>query len=270
MVRTLTTRSKKPVLAFVDDLEKIPGDRVTHLTRSERTLRLLEELKGVFELPRLALAVSLQDEFHAKVRDVVKEGADPTVLGLFKNILHLGPLAAADLRKAVDRRLQAAGWKGTAEGFFEPEALNLALALAQGNPRRLMYLLSEALDRSHLTRARRVGYGHLFDAVNEHLKLDLVCRKLLFFLAKSGRALASNSDLQAFMGLDPVSLNRRFEILVGNRLAERADVVDGSFVYCLPGLEPPAPKEEGREGSLVRFERFKDERMWVLDAESEE
>jgi hypothetical protein len=73
------------------------------------------------------------------------------------------------------------------------------------------------------------------------LKLDLVCKKLLYFLAKSGRAVASNSDLQAFMGLDTISIARRLEILSKNKLADKVDSIDGVRVYALPGgglIEP--------------------------------
>ena len=270
-VKRLVAEARKPVLMFVDDLEKIQGDRVAHLTRSERTLQVLERLKGLFEMPNAALALSLQDEFHAKVREVVKAGADPTVLGLFKTVVRVEPLAPPELRQVVERRLQGAGWKKRTDEFFDPETLNLAVALSHGNPRRLMFLLSEALDRAFLRRGPRVEYQDLFEAMNEHLDLDQVCKKLLFFLAKSGRAMASNLDLQAFMGLDSVSLNRRFEILVKTRLAERANVSDGSFVYALPGLAQgveDAPPPSGR--SLTRVEKFKDEKMWVLDPDATE
>jgi hypothetical protein len=271
MVKAVVAKAKKPVLVFVDDLEKISGDRVSHLTRSERTLQVLEELKGLFELPNAAFAFSLQDEFHGKVRDVVRDGADPTVLGLFKTVVRVEPFGPKDLRRVVDRRLKGAGWKGRAEDFFDPETLNLAVALSHGNPRRLMFLLSEALDRAFLRRGKEVAFQDIFEAVNEHLDLDPVCKKLLYFLAKSGRALASNGDLQAFMGLDAVSLNRRFELLVKNRLAERAHVSDGSFVYALPGLEQgveDAPSPSVRP--LIRVEKFKDEKMWVLDPDATE
>jgi hypothetical protein len=54
-------------------------------------------------------------------------------------------------------------------------------------------------------------------------------------MAKAGRAVASNSDLQAFMGLDMISIARRLEILTKNRLLEMVDVAGGAKVYALPG-----------------------------------
>ena len=89
--------------------------------------------------------------------------------------------------------------------------------------------------RSFQRKGDRVEFQDLFEAVNEHLKLDLVCKKLLYFLAKSGRVVSSNSDLQAFMGLDMISISRRLEILTKNRLAEMVEVADGAKVYALPG-----------------------------------
>jgi hypothetical protein len=83
-----------------------------------------------------------------------------------------------------------------------------------------------------------VEFQDLFEAVNEHLKLDLVCRKLLYFLARSGRVVASNSDLQTFMSMDMISIARRLEVLSKNRLAEMVEVVDGMKVYALPGSRP--------------------------------
>ena len=41
-IRSLTSRLKKPVLVFVDDMEKIKSDPIRHLTRSERTLSYLK------------------------------------------------------------------------------------------------------------------------------------------------------------------------------------------------------------------------------------
>jgi type II secretory pathway predicted ATPase ExeA len=269
MVKARVARLKKPLLVFADDLEKIQGDRVTHLTRFERTLQVLEELKPVFELPNVAFAVSLQDEFHAKIRDVVKDGADPTVLGLFKNVIRVEPFPPSELRHLVEVRLSGAGWKGGSDLFFESEAMILALAFARGNPRRLMYLLSEATDRAFLRRGKRVEFKDLFETVNEHLRLDLVCKKLLYFLAKSGRAMAANKDLQGFMGLDAVSINRRFDILSRNGLVDKVDVAEGSFVYALSGMDPTGEDaetaREAPDSSLGRFTPFKDEKMWELD-----
>jgi energy-coupling factor transporter ATP-binding protein EcfA2 len=240
LIKSIAARSKKPFLVFVDDLEKIKGDRVQHLTRSERTLQLLEELKPLLELANFGFVISLQEEFYAKVGLVVKEGAEPTVLGLFKNIVLVERFTVQELRQLLNLRLGRAGFKGGAESFLEPEALTLSLALADGNPRRFLYLLSEGMYRGFVRRGERVEFQDLFEAVNEHLKLDLVCKKLLYFLAKSGRAVASNSDLQAFMGLDMISISRRLEVLTKNRLAEMVDVADGMKVFALPGSRAQA------------------------------
>lgn len=268
MVEKLVRAAPRPVLVFADDLEKIQGDRVAHWTRSERTLQVLEELKPVFESPRVAFAVSLQEEFYAKVRDVVREGSDPTVLGLFKTVIHLEPFSRAELRALTEKRLTAAGYEEGLDVFFEPEVFQFAAALSRGNPRRFLFLLSETLDRAFLRKARRVEFLDLFEAVNEHLGLDAVSRKLLFFLAKSERVMATNGDLQAFLGMDAVSLNRRFEVLVKSRLAERLDVSGGSFVYGLPGGEVSLPGETEPSKGFDRSVPFKDEKMYLLDDES--
>lgn len=235
IIRSITSRLKKPLLVFVDDLEKIKGDRVQHLTRSERTLQLLEELKSLLELPNVGFVMALQEEFYSKVSQVVKEGAEPTVLGLFKHMVLVEKFTQAELKQILLVRLERAGFKGELEDFLEPEALTLALSMASGNPRRYLYVLSEGMYRGFQRKGSRVEFQDLFEAVNEHLKLDLVCKKLLYFLAKSGRAVASNSDLQAFMGLDTISISRRLEVLSKNRLAEAVDVADGAKVYALPG-----------------------------------
>jgi len=241
LIRSITSRLKKPLLVFVDDLEKIKGDRVQHLTRSERTLQLLEELKALLELPKVAFVMALQEEFYSKVSQVVKEGAEPTVLGLFKHMVQVEKFTQVELREILSARLKKAGYKGTAEEFLEPEALTLALSLAGGNPRRFLFLLSEGMYRAFQREGERVEFQDLYEAVNEHLKLDLVCKKLLYFLAKSGRAVASNTDLQAFMGLDMISISRRLEILSKNRLAEMVDIADGAKVYALPGSRETLP-----------------------------
>jgi hypothetical protein len=250
IIKNIILHLKKPLLVFVDDLEKIKGDRIHHLTRSERTLQILEELKPLLELPNVAFLMALQEEFYSKVSDVVKEGAEPTVLGLFKNIVLVEKFSKTELTAILSLRLEKAGFKGSRESFLEPEALTLALALSAGNARRFLFLLSEAMYCSFKRGGDRVEFQDLFDSVNEYLKLDLVCKKLLYFLAKSGRAVASNSDLQSFMGLDMISISRRLEILSKNRLAEVAEVADGVKVYTLPGSRdiregfslPPAGK----------------------------
>ena len=250
MIRSIVTRLKKPLLVFVDDLEKIKGDRVRHLTRSERTLQLLEELKALLELPRVGFIMALQEEFYAKVGQVVREGAEPTVLGLFQHVVLVEKFTPTDLKEVLRLRLRNSGFQKEPEDFLEPEALTLALSLAGGNPRRFLYLLSEGMYLAFKRGGKRVEFADIFEAVNEHLKLDLVCKKLLYFLAKSGRAVASNTDLQAFMGLDMISIARRLEILSKNRLAEVVDVVGGAKVYALPGaggkpasaVDPPQVK----------------------------
>ncbi len=241
-IRSIVSRLKKPLLVFVDDLEKIKSDRVQHLTRSERTLQLLEELKSLLELPNVGFVMALQEEFYSKVSQVVKEGAEPTVLGLFKNVVLVEKFGQEELKAILSLRLRQAGFKKDLDDFLEPEALTMALSLSSGNPRRFMYLLSEAMYCGFKRKAKRVEFQDLFEAVNEHLKLDLVCKKLLYFLAKSGRAVASNTDLQAFMGLDMISIVRRLEILSKNRLAEMVDVVNGTKVYALPGFKESVPE----------------------------
>ncbi len=235
VIRSIVSRLKNPLLVFVDDLEKIKGDRVLHLTRSERTLQLLEELKSLLELPNVSFVMALQEEFYAKVSQVVREGAEPTVLGLFKHVVLVEKFSHEELKEVLALRLNRAGFKGEVEDFLEPVALTLALSMAAGNLRRFLFLLSEGMYRGFQRQGSRVEFQDLFEAVNEHLKLDLVCKKLLYFLAKSGRAVSSNSDLQAFMGLDMISISRRLEILTKNRLAEMVEVADGAKVYALTG-----------------------------------
>jgi hypothetical protein len=281
IVRTLMARSKKPVAVFVDDVEKIRGDPVHHLTRSDRTLQFLEELKPLFEGRNSCFFVTLQEEFFSKVTQVVKDGAEPTVLGLFKNIVKVERFSVEELREVLRVRLKAVGHKGDPESFVESEGLRLALSLADGNPRRFLYLLSEGMVRAYLRRGRRIAFQDVFEAVNEHLKLDLVCKKLLFFLSKSGRAMAANADLQEFMGLDAISLSRRFDVLARERLVTSVDVVDGSRVYALPGIEPlregglsigAAAKADGPSGQAhQKAEKpaigvsLKGEKMYLLD-----
>lgn len=243
LIKGMVLKLKKPLLVFVDDLEKIKGDRIRHLTRSEKTLQVLEEVKPLLELPNIGFAISLQEEFYSKIRSIVQENGDPTVLGLFKSIVLVEKFSTTELKEVLAKRLEKAGYYDPTQHFFEPEALVLALALADGNPRRFLYLLSEGMYRGYRRKTDRVEFQDLFEAVNEHLKLDQVCRKLLYFLAKSGRAVASNSDLQSFMGLDMISIARRLEILCKNRLAEMVEVVDGIKVYALPGRKNPSEPE---------------------------
>lgn len=264
ILKTLVSKLKKPLLVFVDDLEKIKGDRVQHLTRSERTLQLLEELKALLELPKVSFVMALQEEFYSKVAAVVREGADPTVLGLFKHVVLVEKLNSAQLKAVLALRLEKSGSKRKPEEFLEPEALTLALSLAAGNCRRFMYLLSEGMYRGYRRKGDHVEFQDLFEAVNEHLKLDLVCKKLLYFLAKSGRAMASNSDLQAFMGLDMISIARRFEVLSKNRLAEMVDVADGAKVYALPGSTPTGLSTEAKPQVKIA-QTASGERMYKLD-----
>jgi len=260
VIRSIVSRLKKPLLVFVDDLEKIKGDRVQHLTRSERTLQLLEELKALLELPNTAFIMALQEEFYAKVSQVVKEGAEPTVLGLFKNVVLVEKFTQTELREILERRLALAGFKKSLEDFLESEGLTLALSMAAGNARRFLYLLSEGMYRGYRRKGDRLEFQDLFEAVNEHLKLDLVCKKLLYFLSKSGRAVASNTDLQAFMGLDIISISRRLEILSKNKLAEVVDVADGIKVYALPGsrlsVEPTTLKTQVKMTQSTTGERI--------------
>lgn len=267
IIRSITTRLKKPLLVFVDDLEKIKGDRVQHLTRSERTLQLLEELKVLLELPNVGFIMALQEEFYSKVSQVVKEGAEPTVLGLFKHMVLVEKMTQSELKQVLGARLTKAGFKGEWEDFLEPEALTLALSLASGNPRRFLFLLSEGMYRGFQRKGQRVEFQDLFEAVNEHLKLDLVCKKLLYFLAKSGRAVASNSDLQAFMGLDMISISRRLEILSKNRLAETVDVADGAKVYALPGSRETVPDAASRPQVQIAQTQLGEKIYNLLDGE---
>jgi hypothetical protein len=237
VIKTIVSRLDKPLLVFVDDLEKIKGDRIQHLTRSERTQQLLEELKPLLELPRTAFVIALQEEFYAKVSQMVVEGAEPTVLGLFKHMVLVEKFSQAALTEALAMRLKQAGFMGNSEDFLEPEALTLALSVSAGNLRRFFFLLSESMYRGFQRKGKRVEFQDLFEALNEHFKLDTNYKKLLYFLAKSGKAVATNPDLQSFMGLDMISISRRLDMLSKHQLAEMVDVADGMRVYALPGAQ---------------------------------
>jgi len=56
----------------------------------------------------------------------------------------------------------------------------------------------QAMSRAALRRAKRLEFKDIFEALNEYLKLDLVCKKLLSFLSKSGRTMAPNEDRQSW------------------------------------------------------------------------
>jgi hypothetical protein len=261
---------KKPLVVFVDDLEKVKGDRVQHFTRSEKTLQLLEEVRPMLELPRIGFVVALQEEFYSMVGEMVKEGGQPTVLGLFKHVVLVGKFTPAELKATLAARLKAARFKGEMDDFLDPDALSLALAFSYGNPRRFIYLLSEGMYRAFNRKAERVEFQDFFDFINEHTQLDTICRKILFFLAKSGRVVASNSDLQKFLNMDTISIARRLEALAKNRLAELVDTVDGSKVYSLPGIFPtklPEPSETKDEPETSTAYGGK-EKMFLLDGEA--
>ncbi len=267
ILKTLIAHLRKPLVVFVDDLEKLKGDRVRHYTRSERTLQLLEELKSVLELPRVGFVIILQEEFYSILGQIVKDGAEPTVLGLFKNIVLVEKFTRAELQEALDLRLRRASFGGSMGEFLEREALSLALSFSYGNPRRFLYLLSEGMYRAFRRKSQRVDFQDLFDAVNEHLKLDLTCKKLLFFLAKSGRTAATNHDLQSFMGRDMISIARRLEALAKSRLAEMVDVVNGAKVYALPGTQIVAAKAVA-ENRDPTFQSEGGEKVYLLDGEN--
>jgi hypothetical protein len=166
----------------------------------------------------------------------MKGGPELTVLGLFKHLVLANKFTPAELQEILFARLRGAGFKAQLKNFLEPEALTFALSVSAGNPRRFLYLLSEGMYYGFRRKGGQVEFQDIFEAVNEHLKLDLVCKKLLYFLAKSGRAVASNQDLQTYTGLDMISIARRLDILSKNRLAEMVDVADGVKVYSLLGL----------------------------------
>src|SRR5260370_40906689 len=126
--------------------------------------------------------MALQEEFYSKVGQVVKEGAEPTVLGLFRHMVLVEKFSHTELKKILALRLNRAGFKKDMENFLEPEALTLALSMASGNCRRFIYLLSEGMYRGYQRKGNRVEFQDLYEAVNDYLKLDLVCRKLLYFL----------------------------------------------------------------------------------------
>lgn len=266
--RALLSSPGRPFLVFVDGLDKFHGDRVRHLTRADRTQQFLEELRPILESPRAAFAVALQEEFHGRTARVVSEKGDSTVLGLFEKVVLVDRLTPGELKALLAHRLSRCGWRGTPADLLEPEVLTLALSLAAGNPRRFLYSLSEAALRAASRGASRVEFRDFSEGLNEHLKLDAVCRRLLYFLAKSGRALSSNRDLQAFAGLDSASLARRFEILVRSGLAETAGVTPEGPVYALSGFAR-AETEDRAPGEAVRVERTASgERMWLLDPPS--
>src|SRR6185369_13719024 len=97
--------------------------------------QLLEELKSLLELPNVGFVMALQEEFYSKVSLVVKEGAEPTVLGLFKHMVLVEKFGQEQLKEILSLRLRQAVFKKETEKFLEPEALTLALSLAAGNPR---------------------------------------------------------------------------------------------------------------------------------------
>jgi hypothetical protein len=117
-----------------------------------------------------------------------------------------------------------------------------------------------------LRKNERVDFVDLFEAVNGTCAWTRCAESSSSSWPSPGGG-GSNGDLQAFLNLDTVSLNRRFEILVKSRLAERLDVSGGSFVYGLPGTGAALGPDVARDETLGRSVPFKDEKMYLLDGE---
>ena len=65
--------------------------------------------------------MALQEEFYAKVSQVVKEGAEPTVLGLFKHVVLVEKFSHEELKEVLALRLKRAGFKGQWRSSWSPK-----------------------------------------------------------------------------------------------------------------------------------------------------
>lgn len=256
----------KPLWVFLDDVDKIHGDVQRHLTRADRTQQFLEEIRPLLQVPRAAFAVSLQEEFYGRASRFVADKSENSVLGLFEKVVLLGRLSREQLKTLFESRLKKSGWKGSWEDFLEPEALTLALSLAAGNPRRFLYVLGEGCFSAIRRSGRRVEFSDLLAGLQEHLDLDAVMRKILYFLAKTGRGRPNDPDLQAFCSRDSASLARRFDLLAKRRLVEMASVCENGPVYALSGFAVPPGSASPPD---IRVERSSQgEPIWILQEET--
>ena len=249
LVVPLIEKYPKPLAIFVDDLEKIHSDVGQHLSRSNATLVLLEEMKDVFELSNAAFVLSLQSEFYGHLERMMVGSGETTLLGMIKNVVQVHSFGVEECSELVQRRVSFESRQRGIDEVFSPPALKFAISRCEGNPRKLLFFLSEALYAAHRRGSDKVGYDDLFDCLNRFYKLDEVNRKILFFLAGHEGIVHDDELLSKSLPIDSKSIARRLETLHGKGF------VDGCFdkkalkkLYYLKGL---MPSRDGRQEKRI-------------------
>ncbi len=236
MVLPLLSGYAKPLVVTVDDLEKIKADVNLHLNRTDATLVLLEEMKDILELGNVCFVFSLQKEFYGHVERMMASSGETTLLGLIKNIIPLDALSRKECYEVIKRRvLVDKSWKDPREAFAD-SAIAFAISRSEGNPRKLLFFLSEALYAAHCRGAKKVGFDDLFGPLNKFYRLDHVQKKVLFYLSEHPSASYDDEGLVASLPIDRKSVARRLAALLAKGFLEARFACDAvKKVYFLKG-----------------------------------
>jgi len=248
MVMPLLQGYSKPLVIFVDDLEKVKADVERHLNRTDATMVLLGEMKEVLELENVSFVLSLQKEFYGHVERMMASSGETTLLGLIKNIIEIKPLSDSECRRLLKERMTSeSAWKDSEEVFAE-SAIRFAISRCEGNPRKLLFFLSEAIYNAYRRKAKTVSFEDLFAFLNRFYRLDDTHQKLLEYLSEHDAVSYDDAGITKALPVDGKSIARRLESLLAKGYLETTfDTVKARKRYSLKGrkaaLESPGPAE---------------------------
>ncbi len=258
MVVPLLTGYPKPLIIFVDDLEKIKSDVGLHLNRADATLVLLEEMKDVLEIENVCFVFSLQKEFYGHVERMMAGFGETTLLGLIKNIIRVRALSNDECYQLVAKRVTADKSGQASQGIFAESTLRFAVSRCEGNPRKLIFFLSEALYNAYRRGAKKVAFEDLFVFLNRFYRLDEVQKRILFYLSEKEPVSYDDPGLVASLSIDIKSIARRLAGLLGKGFLE-AHFSRGAMKkeYFLKGRKPSeaAAEQAGSRGGDTKSEK---------------
>ncbi|MDD3627466.1 MAG: P-loop NTPase fold protein [bacterium] len=233
LIVKLLKNSKKHLVFFIDDMDKINYDPLTNNTGEDRLASLLFELKEIMELSTTTWIFTLPINFYEKYKINFNRPETTSFLGIFSDIFLLHNFSRKRTVEMFRTRLESSTFEGKIIDFIDSYALNLLLDLSRGNPRLFLYFLRKAYkfkeeplkrkdensdstdtpDSESKAPDSRIKINHILASIDYIFNLDERNKKILAYIAYKQKTESNDHELQETTGLDRLSLNRRLKEL---------------------------------------------------------
>jgi len=233
----------KKVVFLVDDLDKALGEDSPRGSVPQRLLAFFLENHEVLNSGKSVWIFSLSKDFYDDMQGFIQAEVKSGLLAIVNDIIPLPVFTENEFRELLFSRMD-----GIPQTFFTEDALRLFFGLAKGNPRILMFLLTQMLHAFPEKKDIVLTAADILDLLKDSLSLDEKSTAIMQRASEDSYVMAGDNRLKEATGLDTVSLALRMSDLASKKLLV-VDYIDKQKIFRLPFIHGEAVSEGGKHDS---------------------